>query len=226
MMLILFDVDDTLIDHTGAQRAAAERLHAHVSSGVDLAAFLRDWEAATERHFARYLAGELDYREQRRARVRDLVGPSLSDREADDLVAIYIAEYQAAWTLFDDVVPCLKRLAGYRLGAVTNGNGVQQRAKLGRTGLLERLEHLVIADECGHAKPDPAIFALACRVAGAAPEDTVYVGDRYDLDAAAARSAGLRGVWLDRRYAASDVHAPPIIRALSELPDLLEGRAS
>lgn len=224
-MLILFDLDDTLIDHTAAQRSAAARLHAHVGSRADLELFLRDWEAATERHFARYLAGEIGHQEQRRARVRELIEPHLSDQEADELVAIYLAEYEAAWALFDDVLPCLERLTGHRLGLVSNGNGVQQRAKLVRTGILERFEHLVIAEECGHAKPDAAIFAHACRVAGAVPADTLYVGDRYDLDAAAARSAGLRGVWLDRRSDATADHAPPIIRALSELPDLLDGRA-
>lgn len=225
-MLILFDVDDTLIDHTAAQRAAAARLHAHVGSRADLGVFLREWDAATERHFARYLAGEIGHQEQRRARVRELIEPNLSDREADDLVAVYIAEYQRAWALFDDVLPCLARLSGHRLGAVSNGNGVQQRAKLRQTGLLERFEYLVIADECGYAKPDAAIFAHACRVAGVEPADTVYVGDRYDLDAAPARSAGLDGVWLDRRYDATPEHAPPIIRALSELPKLLDGRLS
>jgi putative hydrolase of the HAD superfamily len=73
----------------------------------------------------------------------------------------------------------------------------------------------------GLAKPSPAIFLLACERMGAPPATTIYVGDRYDVDAEGARRAGLRGVWLDRGRAARGEHAPPIISTLEELDALL-----
>ena len=42
------------------------------------------------------------------------------------------------------------------------------------------------------------MFLEACRRLGTEPGRTAYVGDELDVDAAAARAAGLVGVWLDR----------------------------
>jgi FMN phosphatase YigB (HAD superfamily) len=49
----------------------------------------------------------------------------------------------------------------------------------------------------------------------------MYVGDRYDIDADAARQAGLTGVWLSRQQARTALHRPPIIGALDELAGVL-----
>ncbi len=53
-------------------------------------------------------------------------------------------------------------------------------------------------DTFGVGKPDRRVFTEACRLLGTAPARTVYVGDELEVDALGARSAGLRGVWLDR----------------------------
>ena len=59
------------------------------------------------------------------------------------------------------------------------------------------------------AKPDPRVFAPALAALGAAAADSVYVGDRAEVDGAAARAAGLG--FIDASELAS----------LSELPGLL-----
>lgn len=50
----------------------------------------------------------------------------------------------------------------------------------------------------GSGKPDPRVFAEACRRLGTDPARTAYVGDELDVDARGALAAGLVGVWLDR----------------------------
>ncbi|WP_370502926.1 HAD hydrolase-like protein [Cellulomonas sp. ICMP 17802] len=73
------------------------------------------------------------------------------------------------------------------------------------------------------------MFAEACSRLGINPARTAYVGDELDVDAAAARAAGLVGVWLDRpggrripigddEIAAADVL---VVRSLDELPAVL-----
>jgi putative hydrolase of the HAD superfamily len=222
-MLVLFDIDDTLLDHGAAERSAATFLYKSVGASVPLEEFLVKWAAALERHFARYLTGEVSYQGQRRDRVREMVDRSLSDETADRIFAGYLASYEAGWSLFSDVLPCLDSLAQHRLGVISNGQGVQQRRKLAQTGIVDRFECVVISEECGCAKPDPTIFLRACAEAGESPANSVYVGDRYDLDAQAARTAGLRGIWLDRKEGATAEHVSPIIRSLDRLGALLIG---
>jgi hypothetical protein len=95
---------------------AVDHLHAAFRLAAPLDRFRRTWSYASERHYSRYLAGEISFAEQRRARVRDAIGQGLSDGAVDEILARFIAKYERCWTLFDDVLPCLQSLSGFRLG--------------------------------------------------------------------------------------------------------------
>ncbi len=221
-MIIFFDIDDTLVDHGSAIRAAVETLHQSAAVTVSLEEFSLAWTAALKRHFDRYLAGELSYESQRRARVRDTIDPTLSDNACDRMFAVYVASYEANWSLFSDVKPCLEGLATYRLGIISNGQTAQQRLKLERTGIAGKFEGVIISEDCGCTKPSAAIFHRACALVGESPERSVYVGDSYDIDAVGAREAGLTGIWLDRTRKAYESHVPPVIHSLADLEHVLE----
>jgi putative hydrolase of the HAD superfamily len=49
----------------------------------------------------------------------------------------------------------------------------------------------------GHAKPDPAIFAVALERVGLAAPDVVHVGDTLSTDVAGAQAAGIAAIHLD-----------------------------
>jgi putative hydrolase of the HAD superfamily len=223
-MMVFFDIDDTLMDDRRATRAGVSALHrlAGVSGTVD--ELVARWSASLDLHFARYLAGELSYQAQRRARIRDVIDSRLTDQESDRTYETYLEAYEPAWTLFPDVLPCIDALEGTRLGIISNGQPAHQRRKLERTDLTDRVDYILISDECAWSKPSRGIFLHACESAGVAPADAVYIGDRYDVDAVGARNAGLTGIWLDRRRARREAHENPILTGLDELPDALLGR--
>jgi putative hydrolase of the HAD superfamily len=220
-VVILFDIDDTLLAHSHAIDVATRALYARVDPTLSPQEFVAAWTSAHRRYFGLYLAGGISYEEQRRARAREVIDATLADREADDLFAGYFDEYVAAWSLFPDVLPCLDRLSRFRLGVISNGQSHQQRLKLERMGIAERFERVLISEDCGHWKPAPEIFLRACSLLGVQPADAVYVGDLYDVDAVGARKAGLTGVWLDRAGDASTEHAPPVVGSLDDLPAVI-----
>jgi putative hydrolase of the HAD superfamily len=92
------------------------------------------------------------------------------------------------------------RAAGWRLGAVTNGQPDNQVAKLRRTGLADHLDGWCVSAEVGVRKPDPAIFRLAARRCGRSIEDGSIdgwmVGDSAELDVDGGRRAGLATFWV------------------------------
>ena len=65
-MVILFDIDGTLIDHDTAETIAVAALGGRMEHTDDAVGFLQRWRSAFERHYTRYLAGELSIQEQRR----------------------------------------------------------------------------------------------------------------------------------------------------------------
>ncbi|MFC3982962.1 HAD family hydrolase [Streptosporangium jomthongense] len=226
---LLFDLDGTLLDHdTAATTAFTAALTGVAGADVDHEAARRRWSELEHHAMDRYLAGELTFTGQRRLRVTTLFAElglgSWDDTEADTWFAGYLRHYEAAWHAFPDVAPCLAVLAGQavrpQLGVLTNGDAAQQRDKLRRIGLGTALPVLVASSEVGVAKPRAEIFHAACAVLGLPPGRVAYVGDRHDVDAAAANAAGLYGVWLNR--AGAPVPAGlPAVRSLEELPALL-----
>jgi len=223
-MHIFFDVDGTLIDHMGAARAAALEFLDHFSGVLpfEREAFVALWNTLAGRHYARYLAGQVDFQGQRRNRVKEvfaLAHQPITDETADQHVAVYLASYEAHWQLFPDVLPALDALRGRRLSVITNNHSSQQKVKLARAGILERFELALSADMAGAAKPHPAIFLEACRRAQVRPDESVYVGDELETDAVASCAAGLRGVWINRGASAD---CPPQVTAIHDLRELPE----
>ncbi len=227
---VLWDIDDTIFDYATADRTGvlehlrAEGLLDGGGSGAEAVALGR-WREATEIHWARFAAMEVDFQGQRRGRVREFLGEGASDAEADAWFARYLRHYEAAWALFPDTVPALDGLTpGYRHGVLSNSSNRNQDRKLRVLGVRDRFEVLVCADDLGVSKPEAGAFHAACEALALEPGEVAYVGDKIDIDACGARDAGLTGIWLDRGGAPGElpvgVHR---ITGLDQLPGLLRG---
>ena len=229
---LLWDIDDTLFDYTGAERLGVLQ---HLSDEGLLGEFdspeqaLALWQQDMERAYARFLAGELSFLDQRRERVRlflECVGRSLPDEPATDAwFGRYIRCYEDHWRIFPDVLPVLDALRDrYAHGLLSNSSTPHQHRKLEKLGLRRRFSSLVCSDEIGFAKPAAEAFAAGCAALRQPPGQVVYIGDKLATDALGARDAGLAGVWLDRP--ATDPAAAPAgvhrIHTLADLPGLLE----
>lgn len=224
--MIFFDLDDTLLDHRSAQDKAAlawreavgERLVPHSETN-----FPEIWHSTTLCHWKLFERGEISFAEQRRRRIRDILRDShLSDQDADELFALYLPLYEANWRLFPDVLPCLELLRGQQLGVLSNGELGQQTRKLERFGLTRRFQVVVIWGGNGPRKPAPEAFELAARKAGVQAVECLYIGDGIESDAVAARSAGWRGVWLDRTGMMVAPNGIERITSLLDVPFLLK----
>jgi putative hydrolase of the HAD superfamily len=230
---VLFDLDATLMDHDAARIAGFARHLAEWLPDVHASELERldeEWRRLEALHYEQYASGECSAAEQRRRRVRgmhDSLGHGLpSDAEADAWFASYLGHYRAQWRAFEDVAPALEALCSadpdLALGIVTNGEGEPQRAKLAAIGVADRFTAVIASGDVGFAKPDAAIFMLACERLGVEPERAAHGGDRLELDAQAASAAGLLGIWLDRANASALAPKIRTIRTLHELPAALK----
>jgi putative hydrolase of the HAD superfamily len=225
---VVWDVDDTLFDYTGADRAgmrlhlAAEGLLAAYESAEQ--AIVR-WREITDVQWARFSAGEVDFQGQRRDRVRVFLGEELSDAEADAWFQRYIAHYETVWALFPDVLPVLDALAAsHRHAVLSNSSLTVQDHKLRVLGVHDRFETILCAAELGVSKPEAGAFHAACEALELAPGQVAYVGDHPEIDGRGAAEAGLRSFWIDRDGVYATGGAPVglhRIATLAELPAIL-----
>lgn len=205
---VLFDLDDTLVDHRGARRAGLLAWSASLGLpvvGADAEEHLARWTALEIRHFAAYQRGSLTFAGQRRARIRAFL-PHLdlsADPAADEAFAGYLAAYQRAWRAFGDAARAVRRAraAGLAVGVLTNGDR-RQHLKVERVGLAATFasaDVLVLTSRAlGVAKPQREAYARACTRLGVSADQTLMVGDSVLNDVRGARAAGLDALLLDR----------------------------
>jgi HAD superfamily hydrolase (TIGR01549 family) len=109
---------------------------------------------------------------------------------------------------------------GYFLGVISNSIGTMDD-QLQHEGLRDYFQAVFDSAVVGVEKPNPEIFHLALRSAGAAAHEAVFVGDTYATDVGGAQLAGLHGVLIDRVGAYPHAECPRIT-SLPELDRVLE----
>lgn len=108
--------------------------------------------------------------------------------------------------LYEGVPQILQSLhKKYKLGIIANQNfGTTER--LAGFGIRQYFDVIAASAEVGTAKPDPAIFMHALRMADCTPDQAVMIGDRLDNDIAPAARLGMGTIWVRQgQHACSNV---------------------
>jgi HAD superfamily hydrolase (TIGR01549 family) len=130
---------------------------------------------------------------------QDCGAPSL---DADALATVYREKYLCSRRAVPGALELLSALRGAapraKVAVVTNNVVAEQVEKLAHLGMTELVDVVVISEEAGIRKPEPAIFRIALERCRSRPEQAVMVGDSWGADVLGARAAGIRAVWLNR----------------------------
>jgi HAD superfamily hydrolase (TIGR01549 family) len=87
--------------------------------------------------------------------------------------------------------------AGMTIGLVSNTifPSKYHLGEMTQFGLLKYFDFTIFSSDVKTRKPGRRIFDLALAQAGSAPEQTAFVGDRFDADIIGAKNAGLTAIW-------------------------------
>lgn len=231
---LLLDLDDTLVDTRAAMvaagTAAAAQLWPEADAGVHQAVGLH-FHGDPSGFFGRFTTGELAFEEMRESRISDLL-EVFSLKATDDVhrrfEEFYGPAFFASLALFDDVLTFLEdaTASGMHMGLLTNSSSRYTQQKLELTGLLDVFPVVVTRDTLGFGKPDARAFHHACGLLGVTPGQTAYVGDHLEIDAIAAKDAGLYAVWLQRDPGGSECAILAQARGIRTVSSLKEVAAS
>ncbi|HTS03177.1 MAG TPA: HAD-IA family hydrolase [Thermoanaerobaculia bacterium] len=224
--LLFFDLDDTLVDHHGAEARAHRELHeAHASvfGGVPYEAWLDAYRRSNLALWERYGRGEIDRATLSRRRFTDpLAALGLDEADGAWIGDRYMEAYGRNWSLVEGAEEVLAHAARFGVaGILSNGFVETQRGKIARFRLDRWVKHVVLSEEVGAMKPSRAIFDAAFLAAGApAGARRVYVGDSFATDVLGAKAAGWFPVWFDR-HGAGPPEPVVYVRRLADLLPLL-----
>jgi putative hydrolase of the HAD superfamily len=227
---VFFDLDDTLCNDAGAW-IACSRFSANLATQEDAAidperlarAFLgiseAFWEGDQPLTDKRPI---LEIRVDQWAGALEAVGAESGDRTlARRLAADYGSRRSRDIDLFPDAVDVLTilREQGKSLVLITNGLRRTHQEKIEALGLERFFDHIVLADDVGHFKPEPEIFLHALALCGVLPQEAVMVGDHVVNDVVGPKAVGMRAILLNPNQSVAPVDLQ--VTTLSEVPELI-----
>lgn len=201
---VLFDLDDTLFDHRHSCRSglAAVQQNFQRLQEIPLDDLERDYMTLLEELHAKVLQGVIAPEEARAERFRRLflqTGKEVSPATAEVWAQSYQKAYRAARRPVPGAIPLLRRLGPMAKVAIVSNNLVEeQREKLRCCGLHQFIDCLVVSEEVGAVKPEPAIFEEVLNRLRCGAQEAVMVGDSWIEDISSAHGVGIRPVWLNR----------------------------
>jgi 2-haloacid dehalogenase len=163
--VILFDLDDTLIDFAAAEAVCLRKIYSQFYQHVEYALFEAYYKQINEQLWNRVGAKENsllpgDVRFMRFKQLHEKLEHSGPHEEVADTYEYLLGEH-AEW--FPGVKKTIEFLhqKGHILGIITNGLSDSQARKYQRLELHQWFDCFVVSDEVGLAKPQKEIFDLA-----------------------------------------------------------------
>lgn len=217
---LILDADGTLFDFERTEVAALARTLAPEGVALD------DAGLALYRAISVELWRDLERGETTPARLRVDRFARLASRggftfDVPRVAARYVAELALGVDLLPRAEETLSALAERAsMVLATNGLAEVQRSRFASSPIRRHFVDLVISEEIGLAKPDPAFFEVAlARLGDPHREEVLVVGDSLSADIAGAAAAGLDACWFNPRGQRLAGETPPRfeIRALDEL---------
>ncbi len=221
---IAFDLDNTLWDVEPVLARAEARLFAWLETHcprLTARVSTEDMRAAREQLARREPHNAHDFTYLRTTALAGHVREHGYDTSiAERAFEVFLAA-RCEVELFSDVAPGLERLRRrYALASLSNGN-----ADLARIGLDHLFALSLNARQIGAAKPDRRCFARLAQELALEPAQLLYVGDDPHLDVEAARAAGLKTAWMNRRAHGWPAHFAPAdlsVASCTALADALQ----
>ncbi len=118
----------------------------------------------------------------------------LGEKLGDDYVSISPKKVN----LFPYSIEILEYLhPKYKLHIITNGFSEVQDMKLQASGMEKYFIEVITSEAAGYKKPDPRVFNYAFTKAGALPQNSIMIGDDYEVDIIGARDVNMQQIFFD-----------------------------
>lgn len=222
--ILLFDVDDTLLDFQQAEQACL------TSSFAEQALELTEATRAIYHQQNQFAWKQIEQGIKTKAywliwRFTETLKQAKLTGNAVQLDQTFRQTLATQHQRLGDSLAVVQRLVkeGYHLQIVTNGVGITQRRRLKEAELLPYFDQLFISEELGVQKPNPHFFTNVLQANPTyRPSQFLVIGDSLSSDIIGGKRSGLDTVYLTQTPSPStDFQGTYQIQMLTELPQLL-----
>lgn len=223
--IILWDIDDTLIDFKATEAAALSSCF--MEYGVKLSTEdVAIYSKINHDYWKLLEQGKAVKSEMLVQRFRDFatyLNITNIDGEAINLnyqlaLGDYVMMYDYAMELCQELKGQVKQYA------VTNGTAIAQQKKLSKTGLIDVFDGIFISDEVGYQKPDVRFFEHCfAHIPEVDLASTIIIGDSLTSDMRGGNLMGIDCCWFNHRgeQAPQDIILAYEVHSIEEIRNVL-----
>jgi 2-haloacid dehalogenase len=217
-----FDADGTLFDYDRAEKTALQRAFQSVDMPFE-PEYLRVYRRINQQLWQALERQEITPALLQVRRFELLHEALQLNGSPTQMSAAYVEQLALCAELMDGAEEVLRTLqATCQLAIVTNGLLAVQRSRLARSRIRDYITELIISEEVGAAKPEPAFFAAAfARMGHPAKSDVLLIGDSLSSDMQGGLDYGLDTCWYNPAGEPRP-HGLPITYEIEHLRDLLK----
>ena len=196
---IFFDLDHTLWDFERNSALTFGKIFHTRNMEIDLDDFLEIYIPVNLRFWRMFRDNKISKKELRYIRLKvtfTKLGVQFNDLLIKEIANDYLTYLPTFNHLFKETASILTYLNDtYKLHIITNGFANVQEGKLVNSGIDHFFDVVVNSETAGVKKPNPFIFKLAMKRAGAIPERSLMVGDSLEADVLGALNAGMYALY-------------------------------
>lgn len=201
---IFFDLDHTIWDFDRNAQETLMELFEHYNLpalGLDSPQnFIQTYTENNHQLWAEYHLGKITKEHLRSERFSktfkelgvepDLVPPAFEED--------YVRISPTKTNLFEGSEKVLAYLQQkYTLHIISNGFKETTLTKMRLSNLNPYFDQVIISEDVGVNKPDPAVFTYALNKAGATKEESIMIGDSLEADVRGAQDFGMRAIFFN-----------------------------
>lgn len=200
---VYFDLDDTLLDHLGAERKAQTVVWQQYPElqSVSVERWISLYSENNKHLWEQYGLGNISKETLQEQRfVIPMKALNIHTGRALEIGQAYLETYEHYWDWTPGAEFALNRIAiHFPCGILTNGFERAQLRKFQKFGLDDGRFELIISEKTGFTKPQPGIFTFAANKIYRQPNEILYVGDNYLADIEGGHRAGWITAWYNSK---------------------------
>ena len=220
---LYFDLDNTLLDFSAAERNAICRLLA--AYGIEPKPdYIATYSEINKKTWAKFERGEIkreEIFESRFIEFTDTIGAKVDTAKMSSDYFALLAEGHDCLPGARETLEYVKQ-KGYTVCATTNGVSKTQHKRIAESGLNEYFDFVFISEDTGHKKPEKAYFDY---VKNHTPEKNnrkiLVIGDSQSSDILGGINAGIDTCWLNPTGEQAVYKPTYEIRNINELKSIL-----
>ena len=213
---LLIDADNTLFDFDASERRAIDLVIARL--GIADPQAHQVYHRINDSYWKALERREITHAELSVNRFRDFLAHYRLAADLRETARYYEAELTREAVLYPGALQTVAEISRHMpVAIVTNGISSVQHARFDSSPIRPYVSALVISEELGAEKPDPAILFAALEQLGGIPvEAALMIGDSLSSDIPAANRAGVDAYWYNPKRLARPEH----LKIKGELRDI------